>query len=177
MNTSHTDLYYNPDSYSAPTDFSGNVTGNHTAWMLVNTVGRLQDINTNLAGNYALGRDIDARGFSFVPIGEHPFDYFMGNFDGLNHTIRALSIDGSGSNGVGLFGDIGAGALVVNVGLVDGQVMGKATLRRSGRTQRGHDQKRPFHWRRERRWQCWWFGRLQHRHDHRFFRCRHRERI
>ena len=62
VNASQTDLYYNPDSYSAPTDFSGSVTGNHTAWMLVNTVERLQAIDDNLSGNYALGRDIDVEG-------------------------------------------------------------------------------------------------------------------
>src|SRR5690606_20362289 len=55
-----TDVYYNPSSYTTATDYSGNITGDHTAWMLVNNVTQLQALNTNRAGSYALGRDIDA---------------------------------------------------------------------------------------------------------------------
>ena len=54
----------NPTKYSAgtQTNYSGNVTGGATlnAYMLVNTVYDLQNMQNNLSGTYALGRDIDA---------------------------------------------------------------------------------------------------------------------
>ena len=66
-------IFYNPTGssstvnatkYTAPTltNFSGNVTGGATlnTYVLVNTVSDLQNIKNNLAGVYALGRDIDA---------------------------------------------------------------------------------------------------------------------
>ena len=66
-------IFYNPTGsnstvnatkYTAPTqtNFSGNVTGGATlkTYMLVNTVYDLQNMKNNLAGTYALGRDIDA---------------------------------------------------------------------------------------------------------------------
>ena len=66
-------IFYNPTGsnstvnatkYTAPTQtsFSGNVTGGATlkTSMLVNTVYDLQNMKNNLAGTYALGRDIDA---------------------------------------------------------------------------------------------------------------------
>ena len=82
-------IFYNPTGssstvnatkYTAPTqtNFSGNVTGGATlnTYMLVNTVYDLQNIKNNLAGVYALGRDIDASataswngGAGFTPVG------------------------------------------------------------------------------------------------------------
>jgi filamentous hemagglutinin family protein len=64
-------IYYNPSgndnttvnaaSYTTPTDFSSNVTGGQlAAYMLVNTVFDLQNVQNNLGGTYALGRNIDA---------------------------------------------------------------------------------------------------------------------
>ena len=192
VNASQTDLYYNPDSYSAPTDFSGSVTGNHTAWMLVNTVERLQAINDNLSGNYALGRDIDVEGAYLLPIGvtKPDMDFvrnpFTGNFDGLNHTIRDMFIDNILMNDeagrAGMFGDIGSGALVANVTLADSQVVNRCSgghrgfmgLRGGGRSQQRHDQKRPFRWRRKRERGHWRSCRCELRHDHRFFCGRYR---
>ena len=80
-------IFYNPAgndntkvnaaSYTTPTDFSGNVTGGKlAAYMLVNTVFDLQNVQNNLTGTYALGRNIDASataswngGAGFLPIG------------------------------------------------------------------------------------------------------------
>lgn len=129
-----TDLYYNPISFTAPTDYSSNITGAHTAWMLVNDVNQLQAIGTNLAGAYALGRDIDASattnwnaGAGFHPIGDYgafgdvPFE---GMLDGLGHTIRNLFINRpSIFRGVGLF-SYAYGATIRNVGLEGGEVTG-----------------------------------------------------
>ena len=82
-------IFYNPTGsnstvnatkYTAPTqtNYSGNVTGGGTlnAYMLVNTVYDLQNMQNNLSGTYALGRDIDAGatvvwngGAGFAPVG------------------------------------------------------------------------------------------------------------
>ena len=103
-----TDIYYNPTSYATPTNYSANISGTNTAWMLVNTLGSagdasggtrgLQAMATNLTGNYALGKDIDASatvgwngGAGFTPVGKST-NTFTGNFDGQKHqhsrTIR-----------------------------------------------------------------------------------------
>ena len=100
--------------------------------MLVNTVTDLDNIRTNLAGNYALGRDIDATGTGgFTPIGNDngPVASFRGIFDGQNRTISGLTIDAS-SGDAGLFG-FNSGTIqninLVNVTVAatkDGQVLG-----------------------------------------------------
>lgn len=127
------DLYYNPTSYAAPTNFSS-VMGStpYTAWMLVNDVVDLQAMNTNLGGAYALGRDIDASatatwnaGAGFAPVG-NSVSYFTGQLDGLGHTINGLTIYRPTESQVGLFGIIpNNGTTVVrNVGLLNGSVTG-----------------------------------------------------
>ena len=65
-----------------------------TAYQLVNTLAELQAINSNLSGNYALGRDIDASATSdgsFVPIGDGN-NRFSGLFDGMGHRITSLTL-------------------------------------------------------------------------------------
>src|SRR5205823_144513 len=104
-----TTIFYNPTSYTSPTNYSTNVSGPLTAFMLVNTPANLQSVGDNVSGNYALGRDIDASNISnFVPIGQLPgsgFSHFTGIFDGQNHTISNLTIapTGNGHNHIGLF--------------------------------------------------------------------------
>jgi len=98
------DIYYNPTAYDTPTDFTvaKGATTKFTAWMLVNDVGLeaagvrgLQAMATNLAGNYVLGKDIDASATAtwnsdlaatptyagFAPVG-NATTAFTGNFDG-----------------------------------------------------------------------------------------------
>lgn len=127
-----TDLYYNPTAYNTPTNFAANITGTNTAWMLVNDVTQLQAMNTNLAGSYALGRDIDASatstwnaGAGFNPVGNSTGNAFAGQFDGLDHTISALTIKRPATDNVGLFGFIN-GATIRNVGLTGVSVTGRA---------------------------------------------------
>ncbi|MCH7328107.1 YDG domain-containing protein [Acinetobacter modestus] len=98
---------------------------------VVTDLQALQNINSALAGNYVLGTDIDAtvtkdwgvgaeKGFN--PLGNE-FEYFTGRFDGLGHTVSHLTINRPYSYDVGLFGHID-GAVVHNVGLVGGSVIG-----------------------------------------------------
>jgi filamentous hemagglutinin family protein len=88
----------------------------------------LQGISGNLAINYALGNDIDAKPTAnwnaqtgFVPIAG-----FAGTLDGLGHTISNLVINLPGTASVGLIGTAGATAVVQNLGLLGGYTIGGA---------------------------------------------------
>lgn len=131
----------NSTSYKNPTDYSpfvltnGAVPNQLTAYMLVNTVYDLQNIQNNLSGTYALGKNIDAiatagwnNGAGFVPIG-NPFNLlplsesqaFVGLLDGDGHTINSLTIN-SPKKFVGLFSLIGSGGIVRNLGVTNANV-------------------------------------------------------
>ncbi len=93
------------------------------------TATDLQGMNGNLAGNYALGADIDAtattawnNGSGFLPVGNGGTS-FTGRFDGLGHTITGLSIN-SFLGDIGLFGFTDANSTISNLGLVGGSVSG-----------------------------------------------------
>ena len=97
-----------------------------TAYTVINSVTALQNMQNNLAGNYALGSDIDASatstwnsGAGFAPVGPvGPYDVrFTGRFDGQGHTITGLFINRPDSTFVGLFGGTN-GAVIRNVGLI-----------------------------------------------------------
>src|SRR5262249_27553980 len=117
-------IFYNPGSYDG--ENKSTVTGGNpyskfmegdgklTAYMLVNNVTDLQNIGKNLSGVYALGRDIDATGVNFTPIGSLKgpgFAQFTGIFDGQSFngsgpTISNLTIASVDPNitSIGLFG-------------------------------------------------------------------------
>ncbi|MDO8810658.1 MAG: beta-propeller fold lactonase family protein, partial [Gallionella sp.] len=125
-----TDLYYNPTAYATPTNYSANLLGAGTsaAWMLVNDVTQLQAMNTNLAGVYALGKNIDATatsgwnsGLGFSELGTWGATAFTGKLDGLGHTISNLTINRPGTQVEGLFGWAN-GATISNVGIVGGTI-------------------------------------------------------
>jgi len=119
----------NATSYVNPTEnYSGNVIGGATltSYMLVNSVNDLQNIQNNLSGTYALGKDIDASitsswnsGAGFVPIG-NPFN---GTFNGQAFAINGLTIN-SAATDVGLFGLVGSPGSIRNVGLTNVSVTG-----------------------------------------------------
>lgn len=131
-------IYYNPVSYDdsatqsiAYLDWStwqtaysnpyqSKVTGNLMAYMLVNNANDLQNINNNLSGVYAMGKDIDANatttwngGAGFRPLAE--WDTFQGVFDGDGHVISGLYINTSDPYAA-LFGNV-MFATIRNVGL------------------------------------------------------------
>ena len=102
------------------------------AYMLVNNIYDLQNIQNNLSGTYALGASIDASASAswngsagFVPIGNfNPYTNtgasFTGTFNGNGSTISTPVIDLPSTNsvGVGLFSSVGGGGLVENLGLL-----------------------------------------------------------
>jgi filamentous hemagglutinin family protein len=123
----HVTIFYNPSnpvgasntavnslSYTTPTDYSAAVTGGAslTAYMLVNTVYDLQNVQNNLGGTYALGRKINAGvtatwngGQGFKPIGQTGSG-FGGTFNGMGNQIDGLTIAPTAQevSNIGLFG-------------------------------------------------------------------------
>lgn len=98
-------------------------------YMWIDNVQQLQDMNTNVSGNYALHNSIDAvetgtwtNGFTSV-IGANS-EVFSGSFDGLGYNIFDLNIKGSDTTtNVGLFATT-AGASIKNINLVGGTIIG-----------------------------------------------------
>jgi filamentous hemagglutinin family protein len=130
----------NPASYTSPSNYSpfvltnGGVTNQLTAYMLVNTIYDLQNIQNNLSGAYALGKDIDASattawnsGAGFIPLGSAatPFTGRLFGFNGNGGvaTIDRLSINSPGDY-VGLFGYVGAAGSVSGIALTNESISG-----------------------------------------------------
>ncbi|WP_233217357.1 two-partner secretion domain-containing protein [Trinickia dabaoshanensis] len=112
-------------SWAAPAD-SGLVT-QITGYKLVDSLADLENVAADLAGNYALGRDIDASATSngsYVPLGGGNTP-FAGQFDGRGHTISSLTMQGSGTGApaVGMFATLGKSAVVRDL-----NVNGSATI-------------------------------------------------
>ena len=115
------DIYTNVPSYSDTSRYDGFITSPYRLWMLVNNAGQLQDMQSNLSGNYALGRDIDAAGTAawnggagFRPIGLDR-KRFDGQLDGMSHVISNLTINRPRNDYVGLFSEMTG--TVMNLGL------------------------------------------------------------
>jgi len=92
----------------------------------------LQNISADLDAYYVLGNDIDANdtvnwdsGRGFDPIGDGTSS-FNGSLDGRNHTITGLRIRAMFYNG--LFGFLGPGASVSNVGLIAVYATGRSNV-------------------------------------------------
>jgi hypothetical protein len=83
-----------------------------------------------LSGRYALAGNLDATGILYTDalVGTYATQSsataFTGTFEGLGHTITGLTIAKAGDY-AGLFGAIGSGATVRDVGLVGGSVSGQ----------------------------------------------------
>ena len=95
-------------AWTAPV-YSGLVT-QITGYQLVNSVTDLQNVANNMAGNYALGRDINASNFAFTTLGYTSDASFTGQFDGMWHTISNLS-----PRFAAVFNDIAAQGVVRDV--------------------------------------------------------------
>src|SRR5262249_29062438 len=122
-------IFYNPSSFTTPTDYAPNVklfpgaAPQLTAYMLINNLAELQAINTNLSGDYALGRDINAtttaRAHPFTPIGDAITTVFTGTLEGEGHIINKLNIHSGAFEAIGLFGGIGTNGVVSDLGLTN----------------------------------------------------------
>jgi filamentous hemagglutinin family protein len=112
-------LLANPGWVAAP--YSG-LLSQVTAYKLVNSIGDLQNISLDLAGAYALGRDLDAANAAFTPLGDTTAA-FTGQFDGMGHTIdRIAPTQQAFWQPTGLFGVVGQTGVVRNVGVTHSYV-------------------------------------------------------
>ena len=96
----------------APAPFSG-LNTQATAYQLVNSKEGLENVTNNLAGVYALGKDLDLGGWpnQFQRIGGANAA-FTGQFDGMGHAINNPY---QYQESAGLFGDIGTTGVVRNL--------------------------------------------------------------
>ncbi len=116
-------IHYTPISYTTPVSYTNTGTDPVTAYMVVNDVNDLENINQNLSGSYVLNQRIDASatsgwnaGAGFIPIGTNATP-FTGRFEGDNHTIVNLYVNNTALDNVGLFGAT-SNATLADVGLV-----------------------------------------------------------
>ena len=105
----------------------------------ISNIEELQRIGNDpaypLDGDYVLTQDIDASatagwndGAGFDPVGtwleEDPSAAFTGTFDGQGHVITNLVINRPGEGYAGLFGFVGEGGVIENLGIEGGAVSG-----------------------------------------------------
>lgn len=129
MNGSYLAGTQHANSAWTPSPYSGLRT-QITAYKLVNSLGDLQSVSHDLAGNYALGRDIDASATSteaYVPIG-NTVTPFTGQFDGQSHSVSSLTLQpwmpadlNNDAPLIGMFGEVGSTGIVRNLN-VEGSV-------------------------------------------------------
>jgi hypothetical protein len=105
-----------------PGPYSGLLTQS-TAFKLVNSLNDLKSVAGDLAGNYALGKDINASATSdgsYAPLG-NSVTPFIGQFDGQGHTVSSLTLqpwvpaDPYAPPLVGMFGAVGSMGVVRNL--------------------------------------------------------------
>ncbi|MEW5834970.1 MAG: GLUG motif-containing protein [Pseudomonadota bacterium] len=122
-------------TYSGSVLLDTDTSATPTQYNVITTLTQLQNINsTGLGLDYVLGNRIDATatsgwngGAGFVPIGNNT-NAFTGTFDGLNFTIDSLTVKRPGSNDIGLFGVLGSGGVLRNVGVTHVTIGGQAVV-------------------------------------------------
>jgi hypothetical protein len=99
----------------------------------ISTASDLQAMQEDISANYIVVNDIDASGTvnwnngqGFNPVGtyEQTNSEFTGSFDGKKYDISGLNIKRQSEGYVGLFGAIGAGGEVKNVGVINVNMTG-----------------------------------------------------
>ncbi len=100
----------------------------------ITNCAELQEMKNNLTAHYVLMNDIDCSdtvnwngGAGFQHVGYYDGSYhpFTGTFDGKGYIITGLYINRPSTYFVGLFGYVGGGAVIENVGLEDVDITGK----------------------------------------------------
>jgi filamentous hemagglutinin family protein len=141
--TGSVSIYYNPNgdcdcltkyTNSSDSAFARHIKGPFTAYMLVNNADDLTTISSSaidglIGGNFALGRNIDATGFTGMAN-----TTFNGLFDGngglaVNSTISNLTLSSAQpSDSMGLFAFIGANGVVRNLNLANVNITAGANI-------------------------------------------------
>ena len=96
----------------------------------IQNIQQLQNMQSNLAGNYAVVNHIDATetkdwndGQGFNPIGDEN-NSFKGKLDGLGYTVSKLYIHRLGQDSIGFIRFAGEQAQIANIGLLDVDISG-----------------------------------------------------
>jgi len=87
----------------------------------LNDIGRYEE---DWDKHFILTADIDLQGVSLSPVGNYN-QRFTGDFDGNNYIIRNADVNMPSSNFVGLFGYVGSGGRIRNLGLEDVAITGE----------------------------------------------------
>ncbi|WP_349602568.1 beta strand repeat-containing protein, partial [Azospirillum argentinense] len=102
-------------------------TGALQSYTLIHDMAALDDIETTgPSGLYALAQSLDAAGTTYtaaVVAGT-----FTGTFTGLGNSIANLTINAPDTDDVGLFGTLGSGSSLRDIGLVNATVIGKSRV-------------------------------------------------
>ena len=103
--------------------YDANNTGKYTGYKLENNLDFQEDASYSNATTNKTNFGGEGSGTGWAPIGVGS-DAFTGTFDGQGKTISNLFINRGSTGNVGLFGDVGLGGSVQNVGLEDPVVTG-----------------------------------------------------
>jgi len=95
----------------------------------ISTHEHLEAVNDNLSSHYILMNDIDLSGGIYTraviaPFFEYASPRFTGTFEGNDFEVRNLRINGIGNHYVALFGRVGSGGSITNLGVVDCEILG-----------------------------------------------------
>ena len=90
----------------------------------VNDWQALASISDDWNKYFILTSDIEFGGVEITPVGNSSLS-FTGSFDGAGHIIRNFIINESGQEYVGLFGYIGTGSKIQNLGLMQADITGR----------------------------------------------------
>jgi hypothetical protein len=97
-------------------------------WQICNAA-QLQLAGSFLNASFVLTSDIDLAGVTFTPIAATTFGdtviHYNGTFDGAGHRVRNLTIQQPTTDVIGLFGKIGATAILQDLGVEDVHLSGK----------------------------------------------------
>jgi hypothetical protein len=114
------------------TDYSGGSGNDGDPYQIasLSELRLLSESSEDWSKHFILTTDIDASdtstwnsGEGFSPIGNDTTN-FTGSFNGNGHTISGIVIDRPSQSYIGLFGYLGSGAIVKNIGLVGGSITG-----------------------------------------------------
>ena len=107
-------------------EYSTSIRNAHQLQLMAYDLGASYTLNANVDASETSGSNASGMWTTsgFSPVGNSTVA-FSGSLDGENHTIADLSISRSGTDFVGLFGNISSGGNIGNLGLVGGSVVGR----------------------------------------------------
>ncbi len=114
--------------------FSGSGSGTSASPFNITNCTQLQEMRENRTAYYNLGLSLDCidtvgwnSGAGFAPIGNSTAGItFTGTFDGQNFTVSNLFISRGSISNIGLFGYLGLGGIIRNVGLANVSLTGSS---------------------------------------------------